>query len=435
MSGMSTFTLSSICAVCVCVLWSAPAQANNTELVPLGDQAALLGRAVVASSSDAGSLWYNPAGLSWLSGTSVNLSGSAFVLRMGALPDLYTLKTGAGPRRVDEEYSGLLSIPSAVVFVRELTDDLTGAAGVFVPNAVDIFMRRTDSFEAAGGRTDWGFQALSRVQEQRFGAGLGWRATDGLRVGAAVFGARRDEKTILQAWSFSDQEGQEGRASDVLQYEKLASDYGVAATAGVQYDALPWLRLGLTARSPVHRLFPEQEISNFGVVARDGAAAVGLQDDDKPPAQWSVRETASFRLGTQLHTDQLSLNLEGEYRAPGGGLTDVVNGRVGAGWKPDHGVLLGVGLFVDRSQRDTVSAGDFTADYYGGSVGVRLEKLPAGDRVRFHTTVAVSYAIGSGHLNQVVFDPAAPAPIAIGPGDIQFTSHDLGLYVGSGIEF
>src|SRR5688572_24815439 len=58
------------------------ARAGNEDSYFQGNEAALFGGAVVAGVSDASSVWYNPAGLGSNERNKLDLSGSAFVLRV-----------------------------------------------------------------------------------------------------------------------------------------------------------------------------------------------------------------------------------------------------------------------------------------------------------------------------------------------------------------
>jgi len=421
------------------VVWSTPTLANNVELVPLGDQAALMGRAVVASSRDAGSLWYNPAGLSWMATSSVNLNGSAFVLRTGTLPGLYQFRTEDGQRATEDEiYSGLISIPSALVYVRNIDEGLTGAFGVFVPYAVDITARREGGFDASGyTQADWRFLAISEVQDYRLGGGIGYRVTPALRVGGAWFAALRRERTALQAWSMTRRDDDDETTTDLLQLERFRQDFGTQATFGVQYQFHPHIQLGLSLRSPVYRLHGSVDEAQLALTSREDGSV--FSPDTSSGWGFNVQESPAARLGFEWQVEDLSVNVEGEYRAATDELTDVINGRVGLGMFIKRDVIVGLGAFTDRSQTRGLDPGDFTADYYGGSFGVRFGALggtAAKGETQFHTTLSLNYAMGFGRVGEVLFQPDDTGrPVAISSEEIATRTHDIGLYIGSGIEF
>ena len=63
------------------MLHTARARAGNDDGVLVGNDAAVMAGAVTATVVDGSALWYNPAGLAAARVDTVDVSGSAFVLR------------------------------------------------------------------------------------------------------------------------------------------------------------------------------------------------------------------------------------------------------------------------------------------------------------------------------------------------------------------
>lgn len=112
------------------------------------------------------------------------------------------------------------------------------------------------------------------------------------------------------------------------------------------------------------------------------------------------------------------------------------NLRAGARHPVSRILSLGAGVFTDRSpDADPSSLGELRINYYGGSLGAQwssaygLRDEPG--RVAFSNTIAVRYAQGRGHVGGLIFDPSA-MPEA---HEASVTVHELGLHVGSAVEF
>src|SRR5688500_8250709 len=119
------------CLVLAAISSGAQAYAGNVEPVLVGREAVLTGGAVVATVTDAGAAWFNPAGLSTIRRSSVDVSADAFVLRIYRVPSL--IEADLPDRRValDIAHVEFLALPSALVIARKLSDEVTGALALF----------------------------------------------------------------------------------------------------------------------------------------------------------------------------------------------------------------------------------------------------------------------------------------------------------------
>ena len=112
---------------CAClVLHAARAHAGNDDGVLVGNDAALMAGAVTATVVDGSALWYNPAGLAAARVDTVDVSGSAFVLRTYHAKELLS---GADGSNSDAKVTEIVSVPSALTFVRKLAPGLNVGAG------------------------------------------------------------------------------------------------------------------------------------------------------------------------------------------------------------------------------------------------------------------------------------------------------------------
>ncbi|HEU4539349.1 MAG TPA: hypothetical protein VFS00_34760, partial [Polyangiaceae bacterium] len=88
--------------------------AQNTDSFFFSDEAAMAAGAVAATTRDSGAIWYNPAGLGGVKRGQIDLSASAFGLRMRQVPKAFTLSYPSGPRSSDVSATSIVSAPIAL---------------------------------------------------------------------------------------------------------------------------------------------------------------------------------------------------------------------------------------------------------------------------------------------------------------------------------
>jgi hypothetical protein len=120
------------------------------------------------------------------------------------------------------------------------------------------------------------------------------------------------------------------------------------------------------------------------------------------------------------------------------------NFRAGVAFHVGEHTELGVGFFTDRTPQVEAYAALALLDYYGGSVGmtfdtpVRLgsDESESFDHLVFRTTIAFRYAagVGAGYGTMAnLGSEEGPLFDYTPPVDVLF--HELGLYLGSGLDF
>lgn len=432
------------------VLASGRARAGNDDSFFQGNDAAMLGGAVAAVGEGPDLLWYNPAGLGENERGRLELSGSVFSLRIRHLDPFLVVDYGDGVTSSRGLRSTeFQSVPSAISYVRRLGPRLTAGFGVFVPVQ--------DTFSAA--RTvieeDEGFLELATnqsFQHQRMHAGPGFGVQLGrLRLGASLFFVYEriasNERPSLQ---IELMDGLRVAASEDLRFE--LTRLALELVLGAQLELPHGVHLAAVVRGPRIRLQDRVEIESLSF----GAFTDGAETDfffGRERGQERLRDrkatlAAPIELlaGLGWKNDDVRLGAEVRFTHAYEGLFQNVfhyNFRAGVAFHVGEHTELGVGFFTDRTPQLEAYAALALLDYYGGSLGVTFDTPVAlGNRdegpreLVFRITVALRYAagIGAGFGTQAnLATEEGPLFDYTPPIDVLF--HEVGLYLGSGLDF
>ena len=226
--------------------------AGNQGSTFLSNEAAITGGAVVSHIEDAGAAWYNPAGLAAVDRSSLDLSASAFVLRRYSIPDAALTRVRGEPVTTSEAtFTEVVSVPSALTYVRALSDDVTGALGVFVPDAEDLDVAA--EFERAGVPSYvWNLTATRRTSRYLAGPAVGWRLSDRVRLGLSAFASYETSRAARVFQSTFHDPASSDVTDSALSVERTTRTrrFGGVLALGAQLEASPQWRLGLVVRSP-----------------------------------------------------------------------------------------------------------------------------------------------------------------------------------------
>jgi hypothetical protein len=421
--------------------WPAAALAGNDESIPIGDDAAMAANAVAATVDDGASLFYNPAGLAAAERDQVDVSATATVIRFYRLPQMVTTTAGDS---ADGNFVEVVSVPSAVSYVRALRPDLRLGVGVFVPesssSSVDAPVTRgADSFRVS-------ITGSSRLY---FGsAGLGWRASPALRLGASLSGIYVSELGVANAWSQTTS-GSERALFGIAERFSVTA-LGVTAAVGAQWAPAPGWRVGVAIRAPALLFLTAVSGSVVEATATTDPPAAEVTSTDLGDASVEVNQIRPLRarLGVAWSSGRTTIMVEGELQPPleeedlGVDRALTWNLRAGALLPVGANASVGFGVFTDRSpDAEPRSLLDTRLDYYGASAGLRLgrpHRLAAGERapsLTFSTTFALRYTYGAGDVGGFQFEVA---PAGGSPGDTRPSKahvHELGLHLGSAVYF
>ncbi|MET0390913.1 MAG: hypothetical protein ABW321_33375 [Polyangiales bacterium] len=430
------------------VLLPGVVHAGNDDELLVGNHAAMMGGAVGAIVRDASATWYNPAGLGSVVRDQVDMSSTVYTVRMFSAPDLITTQSGASD---DGSVTELVVAPTQIAFVRRLAPGIAIGIGYFSPDASNYLLRETLNDERGSPPSDWQI-ARARSETQHIGAlGLGIALSPTLRLGLSVIGGYATHVNSLALYGAVSEQGML-RASNSLTLVETTTRFSMQVGPGLQWDVSPNIVLGLALRSP--------EVQFYSVIDRTYNASVASTIDTESPLFGTFSNETQDRVGLELmRAGRAGFSLG--YRYAMGAFTAeidyqpalhrrrnnvdrkaVVNARVGWYHALNNALAFGVGLFTDRSSAaDEYGFVDGSGDYYGGTFGLELSNehwLAPNERAEslvFKTVFAFRYAYTRGEFGRVV---GAPQLITQDP----FTTtrgrlyvHELGLYVGGGLQF
>lgn len=247
----------------------------NYDRVAVGQAEALEGGAYVARSGDAGSNWYNPAGLVQVDKVSVNAAASGYELTSTSLEGLGTATSRTRFTPVGR-YFGLVvgrpivkgnSVRLGISFSRPVGWD---------PGVIESSIRFTPT---TGGEEILGFNTLVTFNTSMPTAAAGFRISDRLRVGAS---ATLAVTTLSVSQLLADRlvDGATASALDRTVTIDGSSKQFIFA-GGVQWDATDHLRLGAQVRTPGLVLGGSAVVAyNRSQFSTDGTDDVVFRDED-----------------------------------------------------------------------------------------------------------------------------------------------------------
>ena len=423
-----------------------PARAGNLDSVFVSDQAAMMGGAVTALAADTTAIFYNPAGLAAdTSHASVSVSTSSYGVSTRSSPTL--LVRSPSTRTTDLTTKQLLSVPAAIAFFVPVTPRLGAGFGIFVPVALNEWQRDAVTIENGSTVTRASFENRLVGTDFRIGGGIGYALTDTLRIGGALF-ATYTVGTLQLDFAGTQHTDDAAVASTQISINDEVLRIGAVATLGVQWQPAPDIIVAATWFLPELELTSQdrlsQQASAFGP---DGAVAENtFQRITSGP-----RGAGNSRvfLGAAYKGERFRLGLEGNFTKPSGDFVkdEVWNARAGLQGRVVEGVWVGAGLFTDRSPDvfDSTSLLGRSVDFYGGTLGVRLESAYLARLVHdwkgkseekessllFFTALTARYAYGTGQTSVIAIDDAG----ALNGRGVDVTVHEISGQLSTGIAF
>jgi hypothetical protein len=429
---------------CLLLLYAAaPVRAGNDDELFVGNQAALMGGAVSATVSDSSATWYNPAGLGSAERDQVDVSATAYTLRLYHSPVFIASTDGTATSGGVTE---LVVAPAQVAFVRRLRSGLALGVGYFVPRSTSYTLRESLRVGSVAEQSDWQI-AVALAETQHIGAiALGYAAAPGVRFGASLIGGYSGASNSFMLFGSASRAG-ETRALSSANLIGTQSRLTLELGLGMQLDLGDHLRIGVSLRSPQLLL----DLSTDSLV-NIASGSMGTLSSRPRHAETSAgfvlwrAGRAGLALSYRYARGHISaeLDVQPPLRNTTLGLdrNTLVNARIGLYHTISPAFALGFGLFTDRSSQPVSwQVVSVQGDFYGATAGIEYSNehaLAPSERASslvFSTVFALRYAYSRGKFGTLVVDPEqlTQMPFSSRPGEL--TVHELGLYVGSGLRF
>lgn len=419
------------------------ARAGNDDGVLIGNEAAVSAGALTSTVNDGTSLWYNPAGLGLAHETSADVTGTAFMLRWYRVPDFAIASTG---QREDADVVEIISIPSALTFVRPLSPELSLGLGVFVPQQNDVVVRTNLSADDGTNSSTLRLAVADTSSVYYFGGGLGWAITERVRIGLGIFAVYASTFGSSQFWgSFSGPDTEAFVGASALTSVKLG---GFEARLGVQVEPIDGLVVGLSIESPDISILEAVDIDSTtgaaAVVGTDPFLEFTPEDESSLEFDASVITPMRLRLGIGYTWRDGWVAVDGDIQ-PGFENAEfgidrafTWNLRVGGRLHLFDKVSGGAGLFTDRSaDPGDAQFGGLGADFYGLTLGIHFNRSyglsddEEEDEVVFSSSIGFRYAVGFGDVGGLLLDPGGAELVSDRPTSI--TVHEFSLHIGSAL--
>lgn len=422
------------------------ARAGNDEGVLIGNEAAMTGGAITAVTSDGAAMWYCPAGIAAVTRGQIDVSGSATQLRIAETAAL--LSSATTGQHADGGYLEVIGIPSAVALVRRLDTRLAIGFGIFTPSLTNHTDRVSLTDDVAGLMTRWQLVQQETSQSTYAGLSLGYAVSSNVRIGATLFGLYR--QTTLSTQFFGSVADASGDATFIGGSSSLNSlqSVGIELALGFQWDIVPGVTLGVSARSPDLQLGSLFRATSARIRATDGDLRFEPVDESGLGPNIEVITPARLRMGLAIHGSRgwVSIDVDAAHELTVESLGIdrgwTFNARVGGRYFVDDNLSVGGGLFTDTSPvRGLTTYGQTQIEFFGGALGFELHTPhtlgpdePAPDII-FAQTFALRYAIGVGHIGGLRFTDAEAETSRDFVVSTNTTVHELSLHIGSALYF
>jgi len=263
----------------------------NYDRVPIGQQEGIEAGAFLARSGDAGSNWFNPAGLAKSKGSAVNASATAYEWtsteleglgessghsRINSMGTLFSAVLGQGPLSSDRWRFGF-SVASPITWK---------------PSSIELAATDQNGHEQIAYATNVDFGVMIPAIAAAFAPG--GVASGTFRVGA---GLGMSITSLTQSQDASDRVTDSVTTASVRlrSFTAAGSTWDMRLTGGVQWDATPAITLGARAATPGLRVLGSSRLNLQNLYA-DGRSSNDLVIRD-PEAKFDYQFPTEVALG------------------------------------------------------------------------------------------------------------------------------------------
>jgi hypothetical protein len=406
-----------------------PARADfySQPTLPVGESASTMGGAATAWVDDGSATWYNPAGLGRVRQQGISANLSVYGWQSVRVPDYINLDSvSAGMEGHGDIKSGAVAIfPSYLGYVLPFgNDQLRQAIGASI--VIADYERFDGVLDVPDNVDQVTIHGRIRMVDQTIWVSPGWGACwdhGNFCLGASLsIGYRTEDDSAISDFNVGSSAG----GANVVQ-RNLWIVSG-AASAGLQWQISPLLRLGASVRSPARSLKAGGTFLEIDSSAMAGGIGSSVRRAEDQELTVHYRLPLQARLGTALDFGNLQLVADVIYspaqprfafvrghngetqlpaldaaQVPQGSGIDVsddlkrkmlVDVAIGASLQVSPVWAMRLGLFSNRSA--AIDKGD---DVYGDRLGMTLGITRRGQKSTKH--VGLMGVIGHGSLEGV----------------------------------
>ena len=267
----------------------------NTNILPLGDKESLMGNTGTGGLGSTGAVYYNPAAMTQLEGTSFSLSGSAY-MRYEFAGEPAAVIDG---NELNYTGTGYQTVPTSVIMLRRTGDWHLGFS-VLVPSQFRFEGVNTWDLSIAGRDVD--FRLDQGFEESLFLAGLSAarKLDDHWSIGISLYGQNYSYlATVDSRLQLSDSPELLGQTSQRVKFAPT----GLLPVLGL-HRAGEHVDLGLRVSLPSVRLWGQGSYydftySNLGGVGTGSSSVVDIAETDA-----DHRTPLDIRLGATIHASE-----------------------------------------------------------------------------------------------------------------------------------
>jgi hypothetical protein len=436
-------------AIIGCSLVAANARAGNDDELFVGNRAAMSGGAVSATVTDSSAIWYNPAGLGGVERAQIDVSGTAYTVRFYSAPRFLSTTTGESK---DGAVTEFVSIPTQIAYVRRLAPGVSLGVGYFVPHASNFVLRESLDVASATGGSQWQVAGTVADVQHIAAAAVGVSVSPAVRIGLSLVGGYA---ATTQAIAIFGAVREGGTTQGLFSQTAIGTSSRVSLESGLglQVDLTRDLALGVSLRTPRVQIYENSKVTENetnGIAGGSPALSAIAIEPSSGGVGFELLRAGRAGLAIARRYDggwvSAEVDVQPGLHRPELGVdrNAVFNARLGWYHALGSSVAMGFGLFTDRTPdavRHSLLSG--SGDFYGGSAGIefsnehRLAEEEPVDSLVFSTVFAVRYAFSNAEFGSAVADPST-----IGPMREPFReelgslrTHEIGLYVGSGLHF
>jgi hypothetical protein len=238
----------------------------NYDRVRIGQNEGLEGNAYVARTGDAGSSWYNPAGLARSDRTQLNVGGNAYELTSFSIEGLGTSNGRTRIAPIGTYFGGVLGDP--VIHSKKLRLGFSIARPIsWTPSRIEGEIHATPF---AGAEESFLYSSFVSLTTDVPAINAGYRLSDRFRIGAGIGMAIT---SLYQSQTVSDRLVNGASASGALRaFETEGQNMSLLVTGGLQYDLGSSIRLGALVTAPGSKISGSSRIT-FQSTAYAGPAS------------------------------------------------------------------------------------------------------------------------------------------------------------------